>query len=199
VPYIIRPPFRRTLAALAGVLVVSAAPAMAEPTSPSECAQAALSQPFLYAKDTNWYTLAPGQTPGSFNGLGWQLSGRASVVSTTAAGGGQTSVLNLPSGSKAVSPLICVNANYPDARTMVRNVAGSEGVFFDVSYQGTATQNKPKNTGQVHGSGSAWTLSGAVNLQPANTGWQLVRITLIPGGSSSDFQVYNLYIDPYSR
>src|SRR6202007_3480262 len=97
---------------------------MAEPASPSECPQSALSQPSLYAKDTNWYTLAPGQTPGSFNGLGWQLSGRASVVSTTAAGGGQTSVLNLPSGSNAVSPLICVNANYPEARTMVRKVAG---------------------------------------------------------------------------
>jgi hypothetical protein len=80
---------------------------------------------------------------------------------------------------------------------MVRDVVGSEGVFFYVSYMGTNTWNVPKNTGQVHGSGTAWTLSDPVNMQPNNlAGWQPVRITLIPGGKTSDFQVYNLDIDP---
>jgi hypothetical protein len=26
-----------------------------------------------------------------------------------------------------------------------------------------------------------------------------MRITLIPGGKTSDFQLYNLYIDPHAR
>ena len=34
-------------------------------------------------------------------------------------------------------------------------------------------------------------------MQPFNVaGWQPVQITLIPGGKTSDFQIYNLYVDP---
>jgi hypothetical protein len=142
----------------------------------------------------------PGETAGNFNGSGWTLSGGAKIVATTLANGATGSVLDLPSGSKAVSPTICVTSDYPRARTMVRDVAGSEGVYFNVSYEGTNTWNNPKNTGQVHGSGTAWTLSTPVNLQPYNTlGWQPMRITLIPGGKTSEFQLYDLYIDPRAR
>ena len=108
--------------------------------------------------------------------------------------------LGLPSGSKAVSPSFCVTSEYPTARTLVRDLAGSQGVYLNVSYEGTTTWNKPKNTGQVHGNGTEWTLSTPVNLQPENvTGWQILRLTLVPGGTKSDFQLYNLYIDPYRR
>ena len=31
------------------------------------------------------------------------------------------------------------------------------------------------------------------------SGWQLVRIKLVGGGTKSDSQAYNLYIDPYVR
>jgi hypothetical protein len=30
-------------------------------------------------------------------------------------------------------------------------------------------------------------------------GWQPMRITLIPGGKTSEFQLYDLYIDPRAR
>ena len=81
---------------------------------------------------------------------------------------------------------------------MVKDVVGSEGVFFSVSYQGTNTWDFPRNTGQVHGSGTAWTLSGKVNVQPSNVpGWQPVRFTLIAGGKTSRFQIYDLYVDPH--
>ena len=71
---------------------------------------------------------------------------------------------------------------------------------LNVSYEGTSTWEKPKNTGQFHGNKTEWTLSGVLNLQPEKvTGWQVVRLTLIPGGTKSDFQPYNLYIDPYVR
>lgn len=160
----------------------------------STCAVPTLTQPFLSAKDTNWYTLTPGETPGSFNGAGWMLSGGASIK------GGQNgtgSVLDLPSGSQAISPPVCVASDYPTARTMVRNVVGGEGVHVYVAYAGTNTESQPQNTGQVHGQQSAWTLSTPFNIHPGNLpGWQLVRFTLVPGGKSSDFQVYNLYVDP---
>ena len=118
-------------------------------------------------------------------------------MTTTLANGSTGTVLDLPSGAKAVSPTMCVTSDYPTARTMVKDVVGSEGVFFYVSYEGTNTWDSPRNTGQVHGNNTAWTLSGKVNVQPSGTpGWQPVRFTLIGGGKTSRFQIYDLYVDP---
>jgi hypothetical protein len=209
-PYIIRPGRlpARALAACGLLLALGAGPAQAATKVAStqtkeitsQCTEAALTQPFLYAGDTSLYTLAPGQTPGKFAGTGWTLSGGASIKETTLENGSSSSVLNLPSGSKAVSPSFCVTNEYPTARTIIRDVVGSEGVFYYVSYLGTSSWENPKNTGQVHGTGTEWTLSDPVNMQPYNVGgWQVVRLTLVPGGTTSDFQLYNLYIDPYKR
>jgi len=191
------------LAACTALLVFGAASAQAT-TSPAKetslCLEPTLTQPFQYAGDSNYYVLAPGQTPGNFEGTGWTLSGGASIKTTTLADGSTGYVLDLPSGSKAVSPSFCVTSEYPTGRTLVRDVSGSQGVYLNVSYEGTTTWNKPKNTGQVHGNGTEWTLSTPVNLQPENvTGWQVVRLTLIPGGTKSEFQTYNFYVDPYVR
>jgi hypothetical protein len=166
----------------------------------SQCTEPTLTQAFLYAGDTNYYTLAPGEAPDSFTGTGWVLSGGASIKQTTLADGKSGLVLDLPSGSKAVSPSFCVTNEYPTSRTIVRNVVGSSGVFFYVSYEGTNTWENPKNTGQVHGNGTEWTLPAPVNMQPEPiSGWQIARLTLIGGGTTSDYQLYNLYIDPYRR
>ena len=209
-PYIVRPPrLRGVLGVMSAAILIAAAPAQAgkststqtkEITSPSQCVESVLTQPFLYAGDTNYYTLAPGQTPGDFAGTGWTLSGGASIKTTTLGDGSTGSVLDLPSGSKAVSPAFCVTSEYPTARTMIRDVAGSQGVYYYVSYLGTSTWENPKNTGQVHGTATEWTLATPVNMQPYNVaGWQVVRLTLVPGGATSDYQLYNLYVDPYKR
>jgi hypothetical protein len=189
---------------LSGVLAVlfaglAASPALAgtTPVDTSACSDPQLSQPFLSFRDRSWYTLAPGESVDNFGGNGWTLSGGAQVITTQRADGQTGSVLDLPSGSKAVSPAMCVSSDYPTARALVRNVVGGEGVQFYVSYAGTNTAAKPKNTGQVHGQQNRWTLSGAVNVQPGKTpGWQLVQFTLIPGGINSEFQIDNLWVDP---
>ncbi|MGN6216111.1 MAG: hypothetical protein ACTHN7_04015 [Solirubrobacterales bacterium] len=179
---------------------MTATAAQAEITSTAECGEPSLSQHFLPANDRNWYAPVPGQDDEGFEGEGWTLSGGASIVSTTDAKGQPVSVLNLPSGSKAVSPTVCVTREYPTARMLVRNLVGSEGVFFYVSYAGTSTWNKPKNTGQVHGTGTAWTLATPINLQPNGVdGWQLVKFTFIPGGKASLFQIYDFWVDPFAR
>lgn len=194
---------RRSLGLGAGLAVVLAGlavtPALADTTSTdtSACAAPYVSQPWLAAKDSNWYTLVPGETPGSLNGTGWTLSGGAQIINTQLPDGHTGSVLNLPSGSKAVSPTVCVNSNDPTARTMVRNVVGGEGVQFYVGYAGTNTWTNPRNTGQVHGQQNSWTVSDPINVQPDNlSGWQLVRFTFVPGGQRSDFQLYDFYVDP---
>lgn len=194
---------RRAACIAAGIAALAAGNAQAATTTSidtSACASPLLTQPFLSAHDSNWYTLIPGQTPGNFDGTGWQLTGGARIITTTLADGSTASVLDLPSKSKAVSPTMCVTSSYPTARTMVRDVKGSEGVFFYVSYEGTSTWTNPKNTGQVHGQQTAWTLATPVNVQPSNAlGWQPVRFTFVPGGNTSDFQLYDIYIDPHCR
>lgn len=161
----------------------------------SACSAPTLTQPFASAGDSNWYTLALGQTPGSFGGAGWTLSGGASVK---AGQNGTGSVLDLPSGSQAISPPMCVSSDYPTARTMVRDVIGGQGVQVFVAYAGTKTQSQAQNVGQVHGQGSAWTAANSLNIHPGNLpGWQLVRFTFVPGGKSSDFQVYDFWVDPH--
>jgi hypothetical protein len=191
------------IAVLLAGLAVSPALASSMPTTPvdtSACSAPQLSHPFLSAGDSNWYTLAPGESPDSFNGGGWTLSGGARIISTQLQHGQTGSVLDLPSGSTAVSPPMCVASDYPTARTMVRDVVGSEGVHTFVSYAGTKTAWKPQNTGQVHGNQSDWTLSNTINVHPGNLpGWQLVQFTLVPGGKSSEFQIYNFYVDPRMR
>ena len=186
------------LAVVIAAVVSNSAKAATSTVDTSMCnTNPLLTQPFLSAGDHNYYALVPGQTPGNFDGTGWTFSGGAKVLTTVLSDGATGTVLDLPSGSKAVSPTICVTSAYPTARMMVRDLVGSDGVFFYVSYAGTNTWNTPKNTGQVHGTGTAWTLSGSVNLQPYNvTGWQPVRFTLTPGGNSSNFEVYNFYVDP---
>jgi hypothetical protein len=167
------------------------------PTSVAACVQPALSQPFAAASDTNYYALMPGESPDDFAATGWTLERGAKILTETLADGTTGSVLDLPSGSIAISPPMCVTSQYPTARTEIQDVAGAEGVFFYESYASTSGWGVPKNTGQVHGQGNAWTLSTSVNIQPGSAaGWQLVRFGLVAGGTKSDFRLYNLYVDP---
>jgi hypothetical protein len=181
------------LFATPALAVTASAPAPADPLS--SCASPTFTQPFAALKDRHFYTLAPG---GEFAGDdGWQLTGGAQIVDTTQADGSTGGVLDLPSGSQAVSPVMCVSVDYPNARLAVRNVVGGEGVFFYVSYLKNGVWSLPKNTGQFHGQHSDWTVSNPVNLQPTKTsGWQQVRYILVPGGRASRFQVDDFWVDP---
>jgi hypothetical protein len=62
----------RALALRGLVAAFAAGPAQAATTSvdTSACSNPLLTQPFLSANDSNWYTLLPGETPGNFDGPG---------------------------------------------------------------------------------------------------------------------------------
>ena len=201
-PYVIRPPrLRAAVAAVGASLLLGAVPAQAtEITSASQCTEPVFSQPFLYAGDANWYTLAPGQSAGQFGGQGWTFSGGAKVVQGKLPNGSTGSVLDLPSGALATSPVFCVTNAYPTARTRVQNVIGKNSVNFLTSYVGAGSREAPKSGGKVTGSGSEWTLSVPVGIMPLKVeGWQLVRITLEAKGSGGDTHIDDLYVDPYVR
>jgi hypothetical protein len=201
---------RRSLTAsglLAGLLsVLAVSPALAksstttQPVDTSACSDPQLSQPFLSAGDANWYTLAPGESADSLDATGWTLSGGAQVHGVQLDDGTTGSVLDLPSGASATTPPMCVSSDFPTARTMVRDVTGDEGIHIAVAYAGTKTESKPKDVGQVRGKGGDWTLSDPFNVHPGNVpGWQLVRFSFVAGGKSSDFQIYDFYVDPRMR
>ena len=205
-PYLIRRPNKRALAsgvvslALAGAgLGSAAAPALAS-TSTSTCTEPSVSQPFLTWGDSNTYFLPGGETAGSFNGAGWTFTGGAAVIKATLANGTSGTVLYMPAGSTATSPSVCVNQSDPTARAMIEDVSGAAGIQFFVGYQGTQTWTAPQNTGQIHGQGTAWTLTDPVNVQPSNiAGWQIARFTFENIGGAGTYELYNFYIDPYAK
>ncbi|MGO9975447.1 MAG: hypothetical protein ACLP01_22135 [Solirubrobacteraceae bacterium] len=168
-------------------------PAIANTTS---CSAPALTQPFLSWGDSHYYVLAPGQRPDSFTASGWTLSGGASLTSSQLADGSIGTVLSLRDGASAISPAVCMNSSYPTARTLIRTVSGAPSVSFNISHVGQPGFDK---AGDLYGQRNTWTLSNPLNLQTANmTGWQLERFEFVVGGESSDVQLYNFYLDPYS-
>jgi hypothetical protein len=167
--------------------------ALPPPPSTGPCANPTLSQAFLPIGDPNYYTQAP-----DFSA--WTLAGGAQLKSTTLADGSTGQVLDLPAGSMAVSPNICVTSLYPTARMMIRSLFGGDDLSFRVSYGNTNTWTNPHETGHVNGNDSNWTVSDSVALQPGNgAGWQIVRLTLVPNGGHSEFQIYDLGLDPYAK
>ena len=192
-----------SLCAAAAAIGVTAGPALGATTATTAedgCPPPVLYQPFTALKDSNFYMPAPGGTFDDPAGSGWQLSGGARIVQTTQPDGTVAGVLDLPSKAIAVSPSMCITSDYPTARLWVRNLVGSEGVFFYVSYATNGTWTNPKNTGQFHGQQQAWTPSNPMNVQPSNaSGWQRVRFTFIAGGNTSRFQVNDFWVDPRMR
>jgi hypothetical protein len=190
----------RRLGFAAGVcfalLGLSAAPALAAAT----CEGQTFSQPFAAWSDYNYYTLVQG---GEFNSAseGWELKGGAQTLQGTRPNRSTAGVLNLPSGSEAVSPPVCVTLQYRTARVWVRNVKGTEGsVAVGVAYAGTPTATSPRYVGQVRAEQNGWTLSDPFGLQPqtagSSEGTRQVRLVFLAGGQSGDFQLYGLYVDP---
>lgn len=166
----------------------------------SACSQPSytFSQPFSTVRDSNWYTLAPGQNVNSFDGTGWTLSGGAKLVTTTLADGSTGTVLDLPTGATAVSPPMCVSAAYPSARAQVRDLVGAPSIHLFVQYTNTKSWDKPVAAGTFAGQ-TQWINSQPLSLHPGNLyGWQQEVFTLTGGTKgTTDAQVYNFYVDPH--
>jgi hypothetical protein len=155
-----------------------------------------LSQPFLAWGDPNEYTLLPGETFDNVDGTGWLLFQGASLTTTTVQDGQTGQVLDMPAGSVAVTPPLCVDASdYPMARAMVGDVSGSEGVAVYVSYEAHDSWGWPFAAGMIKASGPGFYPSKPIMLHSSELrGDHLVRLVLVAYGG--EYQLYNLYIDP---
>jgi hypothetical protein len=106
-------------------------------------------------------------------------------------------VLDMPSGSKAVSPEMCIGDGYPIAKTLIRYGSGSSGSVAFTPYD--LTTNTKLGTMQLPGR-AKWSLTPPVNVLPgAMKGWHIMQFTYVAGGQNSDFQIYDFGVDPRMR
>ncbi|MDQ2631217.1 MAG: hypothetical protein M3Y75_09665 [Actinomycetota bacterium] len=189
-----------TMAAVVSVLALTAATAQA-------CDYRGAEQVFKPWGDNHFYVLAP---DGGFEagGSGWSLAGGAATVE-----GNESFYLNdpadqrslsLPAGSSAVSPPVCMSLDTPIFRVLARNTGDpSAGLRVEATYKLLGlVRTKTVSTVKA---GPAWapsqqmstvlTLSTIVGtLIPSS-----IQIKITPVGSGGQWQVDDLYIDPFSR
>jgi hypothetical protein len=207
------PSNRRALGLGATVLAIVAGAATAGPAraddgivatttaaSQQECRAPLFSQPFAGFNDRRDYVLAPGGGFTDPEGAGWQFFGGAQIVQDETPDGTTGGSLYMPSGSTAVSPVMCVDMTYPTARVWSRTLGGDGDVAISVSYAGTRTELQPKDVGHVHGDHGRWKLSSDVHIKPElagkSAGWRRVAFVLTARGRTGEFQVDDLYVDP---
>jgi hypothetical protein len=157
--------------------------------------------------DSSSYVLAP---DGGFEagGAGWSLNGGAKV------GGGNESFflndgadsrsLSLPTGSSAVSPAICMSIDTPHFRLLARNTGNPAATLRVEATYSLLGLVRTRTVGTVSG-GSSWaptqqvstvlTLSTVVGtLIPS-----AIQIRITPVGSGGNWQVDDVYVDPFAR
>lgn len=171
------------------------------------CSYTGAEQVFRPWGDSSSYVLAPN---GGFEseGLGWGLSGGAKTVEGNESfylnDSGDSRSLALPAGSAAVSPPVCMSIDTPSFRLLARNTGNtSSGLRVEAVFP-LLGLIRTKTVSTVYG-GSDWapsqqmstvlTLSTIVGtLIPSS-----VQIRITPVGSGGNWQVDDLYIDPFAR
>lgn len=194
------PKLLTTMAAAVALLACTAASAQA-------CDYSGAEQVFRPWGDNKFYVLAP---DGGFEagGTGWSLGGGATTVAGNESfflnDAGDKRSLSLPNGSSAVSPPICMSLDTPSFRLLARNTGSpSAGLRVEATYKLLGLV-RTKTVSTVTGSAS-WapsqqmstvlTLSTVVGtLIPS-----AIQIRITPVGSGGNWQVDDLYIDPFAR
>lgn len=171
------------------------------------CSYTGAEQVFKPWGDSNSYVLAPN---GGFEagGTGWGLSGGAKTVAGNEPfylnDAGDSNSLSLPSGSSAVSSPVCMALDTPTFRLLARNTgSASSGLRVEAVYpllglirtKTISTVYAGPNWAPSQQMSTVLTLSTVVGtLIPSS-----VQIRITPTGSGGNWQVDDLYIDPFAR
>jgi hypothetical protein len=157
--------------------------------------------------DTSSYVLAP---DGGFEAgaAGWSLSGGAAVTTGNESfylnSAADTKSLSLPSGSSAVSPPICMSLDTPHFRLLARNTGNPsstlrvEATYSLLGLVRTKTLSTATGTADwapAQPMSTVLTLSTVVGtLIPS-----AIQIRITPVGSGGNWQVDDVYVDPFAR
>lgn len=205
-PYVLRPPRRRTLvkavliALVLGLVVLPAAARAACPVLPT-------SQPFRPWDDFNDYSVLLG---GSFESgaPAWWLS-RAAVVDGNEGfyvrSSSDTKSLAIDSGGSATSPAFCVGNEHPIFRFFARQTSGNWAVLRVSLRWSDGGLLRAQTVGTLRGSGGYTTWKPSPMLPLATTLSLLegettsVRLAFDPDNYGGDWAIDDVYIDPYRR
>jgi hypothetical protein len=210
VPYIIRPPRKRTLVSALTTAIVSlaAAPglARADGTAGPACPAEAAASPLLAGfGDNAEYTLLPGSR---FEGAapGWTfrnaaLTPEGSVSSIT----GNGSSLVIASGGEAVSPAFCVSSEYPSFRFFERRLSvGFGGMAVNLRYKDDFGYTHEVSSATLQSGSSSWSLTPVLGLASMLPLWQWdatlkVHLVFRAQGYGSSWAIDDVFIDPYRK
>jgi hypothetical protein len=194
---------RKLIATATAALAISATWAGAA----QACNYSGAEQVFKSWGDQHSYVLAP---DGGFEagGQGWYLGGGAKTVAENEAfdlnDAGDSRSLALPAGSTAVSPPICMSLDTPGFRLVARNSGDpSSGLRVEASYALLGLV-RTKTVSTVYGN-SSWAPSQQMStvLSLSTIVGTLIpsaiQIRITPLGSGGNWQVDDLYIDPFAR
>jgi hypothetical protein len=175
--------------------------------SAQACSYPGATQVFKPWGDQSSYVLAP---DGGFeaNGTGWTLTGGAAVVagneSYSVGSGADSKSLALPAGSSAGSPPVCMAIDTPSYRLFARNTGDPtsklrvEAVYKLLGLVRTkvgATITAGPNWAPTQSVSTVLGLSTIVGtLIPSS-----VQIRVTPADSKGQWQVDDLYVDPFAR
>jgi hypothetical protein len=202
----------RIRAALAALAATVASAALAAPANAgiitktaTDCDVETFSHPFAKWGDNADYKPVP---RGSFEAgaAGWQLSGGAKIVAGNetykVAGAADKYSLELPSGSKAISPSVCVGLDDPTLRYFVRKNSGllstmAVSVRVETSLGLVATVPIGVDLGgSWHPSLPTLVVANLLPLLPGDKTAVQFQFTPLLGG---DWQIDDVYVDPYRR
>ena len=194
------PTLTRGLAVLTVVAALGGAPAAAHAAS---CPDPVVAQVFFPWLDPDWSVPDGGVEHG---GQGWTLAGGAAIVQGNepyhVAGGHDHQSLVLPAGSAAVTPPVCISVDHPALRFFARNTGAAASVLgVSVIFHGLDGSVTSLSIGQL-ASGAGWAptpvVPVTVNLLSL-LGDQWVSFGFAPIDTSGDWQIDDVYVDPYGK
>ncbi|HEY7257043.1 MAG TPA: hypothetical protein VH476_10220 [Solirubrobacterales bacterium] len=157
--------------------------------------------------DQRNYVLAP---DGGFEhgASGWQLSRGAAVVAGNESyyldNAADSRSLSLPAGSSAVSPPVCMAIDTPSFRLVARNTGNPASQLRVEAVYRLLGLVRTKTAGTIR-AGSSWapgqSVSTVLTLSPV-VGTLIpgaIEIRIAPLDSSGNWQVDDVYVDPFRR
>jgi hypothetical protein len=192
-------------AAVAAMTLVVAMSALA--SSAQACSYSGAKQAFSQWGDRSSYVLAP---DGGFEAgaSGWSLTGGAKVVAGNESyylnGTGDSKSLSLPAGSSAASPPICMSLDTPSFRLMAQNSGDPSSRLRVEAVYNLLGLVRTKVVSNIS-AGSSWAPTQSVStvlglstivgtLIPST-----IQIRITPLDANGNWQVDDLYIDPFCR
>jgi hypothetical protein len=186
------------LAALAAALAAPASAAAADGLV-GGC-QYTYEQPFAPWLDFASYVLVPNGDLESGR-AGWSLDGGASVVAENESfyvhDAQDDKSLSLPAGSSATSDSMCIGVTSPDLRFFARNLGSPLSTLkVEVLYTDLLGRSRAVTVALLTGS-SSWQPTLPVAVAANLTLTTSVAFRFTPQGSSSEWRIDDVYVDPF--